>query len=134
MMPLFGGVVVLGLVIVFGLSAATSLLVERQRLYALADGAAIVAAESFDPARVRLVAGVIRAPLSSALVEAEVRNYLSTPGIHSLEGVVLESATTPDSRHARVELSSLWRPPLVSQFFPAALRIGVSAQAQVFIR
>ena len=44
MLPLFGGAVILGLVIIFGISAATSLLIERQRLFALADSAALAGA------------------------------------------------------------------------------------------
>ncbi|MEZ7976324.1 MAG: pilus assembly protein TadG-related protein, partial [Pontimonas sp.] len=54
MLPLFGGAVILALVIIFGISAATSLLIERQRLFALADSAGLAGAESFDPAKLSL--------------------------------------------------------------------------------
>jgi hypothetical protein len=134
MMPLFGGAAVLLLVVVVGVVGATSLLVERQRLFSLADGAAIFASESFDPAHVSRVNSRPRALLSSDLVERSTREFLDRVGPGLLESVRLESARTPDGWHAEVVLSSLWSPPVVSEFFPAALRIQVEARAQTFLR
>lgn len=134
MMPLFGGAAVLLLVVVMGVVGATSLLVERQRLFSLADGAAIYASESFEPAYVSRVNSRSRAPLSSDLVERSTREFLDRVGPGLLESVRLESAGTPDGWHAEVILSSLWSPPVVSEFFPAALRIQVGARAQTFLR
>jgi hypothetical protein len=134
MMPLFGGAAILSLVIIFAVTAATSLLIERQRLFALADTAAIVGAESFDPRLVTKGTQGIDAPLTTARVRQAVGVFLNRSNLSHLDSVVLESATTPDGRHAQVVLSSLWRPPVVSEFFPGSLRISVRAQAQVFIR
>lgn len=122
------------LVVVMGVVGATSLLVERQRLFSLADGAAIYASESFDPAEVSRVNSRSRAPLSSDLVERSTREFLDRVGPGPLESVRLESARTPDGWHSEVVLSSLWSPPVVSEFFPAALRIQVEARAQTFLR
>lgn len=133
-MPLFGGAVILSLVIIFAIAAATSLLIERQRLFALADSAAIVGAESFEPALISKSARGIDAPLTTARVGHAVGVFLDRSDLSPLDSVLVESATTPDGRHSQVVLSSLWRPPVVSEFFPASLRITVRARAQVFIR
>lgn len=133
-MPLFGGAVILSLVIIFAIAAATSLLIERQRLFALADSAAIVGAESFEPALISKSARGIDAPLTTARVRHAVGVFLDRSDLSPLDSVLVESATTPDGRHSQVVLSSLWRPPVVSEFFPASLRITVRARAQVFIR
>jgi hypothetical protein len=119
---------------VFGVVGATSLLVERQRLYSLADGAAIYASENFDPAQVSRVGSQSRAPLASGRVQQSAREFLRRVGAEDLNSVLLESARTPDGWHAEVTLSSLWSPPLVSEFFPELLRIRVDARAQTFLR
>jgi len=134
MLPLFGGAAVLAIVIIFGVSAATSLLIERQRLFALADTAALVGSESFDPAQLTLTPAGIVVPLESGRVRDSVVSFLSTNTWSEFESLRLESARTPDGRHVEVELSSLWRPPLVSAFFPEALRVSATARSQTFIR
>ena len=132
-LPLFGGAVILGLVIIFGISAATSLLIERQRLFALADSAALAGAESFDPAKLSLTPSGIQAALESPRVASAAESFLSRADSAGLESLVLEAAHTPDGRHAEVRLSSMWAPPVVSDFFPASLRISATARSQVFI-
>lgn len=134
MMPLLGGAVVLLLVMVIGVAGATSLLVERQRLFSLADGAAIYASENFDPTQVSRVGWRSRAPLSSGRVEQSAREFLQRVGSEDVDSVRLEAARTPDGWHAEVTLSSLWSPPIVSEFFPEALRLRVDARAQTFLR
>jgi len=133
MLPLFGGAAVLSLVIIFGVSSATSLLIERQRLFALADSAALAGAESFDPALLREGGSGIVVTLESDRVRGAVSRFLATADVSGFESLAVERAGTGDGRSADVELSSLWRPPLVSGFFPAALRISVSARSQAFI-
>lgn len=60
-LPLVAGFGTLALAVVLLVSAATSLYLERTRLYTLADGAALAAAESFDLASVRPTAeGTLR--------------------------------------------------------------------------
>ena len=134
MMPLLGGAAVLLLVMVIGVASATSLLVERQRLYSLADGAAIYASENFDPAQVSRVGSRSRAPLTSSRVQQSAKEFLQRVGSEDLDSVRLESARTPDGWHAEVTLSSLWSPPVVSEFLPEVLRLRVDARAQTFLR
>ena len=122
------------LVMVIGVAGATSLLVERQRLFSLADGAAIYASENFDPAQVSRVGSRSRAQLTSGRVQQSAREFLQRVGSEDLDSVRLESARTPDGWHAEVTLSSLWSPPVVSEFFPEMLRLRVDASAQTFLR
>jgi hypothetical protein len=133
-LPLIGGAVVLALVMVFGVANATSLLIERQRLFALADGAAIAASESFDLQAVRQSATGVVAPLTNTGVQAAAYRYLGAVGPGRLTGVELTRAYTPDGRIATVTMSSQWSPPLVSDFFPASISLSVTASSQAFIR
>jgi len=122
------------LVVVVGVAGATSLLVERQRLFSLADGAAIYASENFDPAQVSRVGSRSRAPLTSSRVQQSAKEFLQRVGSEDLDSVRLESARTPDGWHAEVTLSSLWSPPVVSEVLPEVLRLRVDASAQTFLR
>lgn len=133
-LPLIGGAVVLALVMVFGVASATSLLIERQRLFALADGAAIAASESFDLQAVRQSSSGVVAPLTNNGVQASASRYLSAVGPGRLTGVELTRVYTPDGRIATVTMSSQWSPPLVSDFFPASISLSVTASSQAFIR
>jgi len=133
-LPLIGGAVILMLVMVWGVSASTSLLIERARLFALADGAAVAAAESFNPERVTRGSAGVTTPMTSTEVKAHAVAFLHAVGPGPLEGVLLDRALSLDSRVVEVTVSSLWRPPMVSLFFPASLRLSVTARAQVFIR
>ncbi len=133
-LPLIGGAVALALVMIFGVTSATSLLLERHRLYALADSAAVVAAESFSLQTVRLTEVGVQAPLTSRGVADSVETYLSRAGVGVLKEVRIERAVTPDGRSAEVTLSSGWSPPVVSDFFPQQLRLLATARAHVIIR
>jgi hypothetical protein len=133
-LPLIAGAVALGVVMVFGVTTATSLVIERQRLYSLADAAATAAAESFRPDQVRSTPSGVIAPLRSGDVRRSVGEYLARAGTGAIGGVVVERAITPDGVVAQVTLSSLWKPPVVSQFFPPALRLAVSATSQPIIQ
>ncbi|MDB4607183.1 hypothetical protein OAH31_01640 [Pontimonas sp.] len=82
-------------------------------------------------------AGVSRR-VDMALSALEIRRLVERMLRHTGRRVDMSQpfvdASLPDGRSADVELSSLWRPPLVSEFFPAALRMSVSARSQAFIR
>jgi inner membrane protein involved in colicin E2 resistance len=134
LLPLIGGAAMLLLAVIFGAASATSLLIERQRLYSLADGAAVYASESFDPRNVCMSANGVVAPLTSQQVRKATLFYLSRVESDNLDGLSLDNASTPDGRHAEVSLSSLWKSPLTSDFFPVSLRISASAKAQAFVR
>lgn len=128
--PLVVGFGVLALVLVLVAVAASSLYLERKRLFTLADGAALVGAEAFDLDDVAPTPDGLRAQLEPAEVHAAVAEYLAGAATPSFEGLVLESATSVDGRSATVTLSAIWRPPVVTVFFPDGIRIETTALAR----
>jgi hypothetical protein len=125
----------LSLVLILLVVAATSLYLERKRLFTLADGAALVGAESFDLSDVALTPDGLRPVLDTPSVAAAVTGYLATTPADRFEQLALERAETVDGRSATVELSAYWRPPVVSLLVPEGIRIEVTAVARsVFSR
>jgi len=130
-LPLIIGYAGLALVVVLLVTAATALYLERARLFTLADGAALVGAESFDLDDVTVRDGdVLRPRLTDARVREDVSAYLAAAPADSFAALALESATTPDGLSARVTLSSYWRPPMLTLFAPEGLRLEVTATAR----
>lgn len=128
--PLVIGFGVLALLLVLVVAAASSLYLERKRLFTLADGAALVGAEAFDLADVTATPDGLRAELEPAEVRAAVSEYLAGTATGSFEALALESATSLDGRSATVTLSAIWRPPVVTVLFPEGLRIETTALAR----
>ncbi len=125
----------LSLVLILLVVAATSLYLERKRLFTLADGAALVGAEAFDLDDVTLTLDGPRATLDSADVASAASGYLATAPTTHFESLTLERAETVDGRSATVALSAYWRPPLVTALVPEGIRIEVTAVARsVFSR
>ncbi len=125
----------LSLVLILMVVAATSLYLERKRLFTLADGAALVAAEAFELDNVELTADGPRATLDSADVAAAAAEYLELAPTSGFESLTLERAETVDGRSATIVLSSYWRPPLLTALIPEGIRIDVTAVARsVFSR
>lgn len=129
-LPLVAGFGALALALVLVAAAASSLYLERKQLFTLADGAALVGAEAFDLDDVRVVAGHPEVELDPAAVQRDVRAFLAGTPNTGFEALVLEQATTPDGESATVTLSAIWRPPLVTVFFPEGLRIEATATAR----
>jgi hypothetical protein len=135
-LPLVIASCALGLAVILMVSAASSLYLERVRLFSLADAAALAGAESFDvdgdggaPIAVD-DDGVALPPLTDAGVASTVTAFLAdepTAGIHDLH---VDAATTPDGRSARVTLSATWIPPVASLFAPDGVRIDVTSTAR----
>ncbi|MBX3093460.1 MAG: Tad domain-containing protein [Cryobacterium sp.] len=120
----------LALVLIFVVVAATSLHLERKRLFTLADGAALVGAEAFDLADVTLGPDGPEVTLETPDVAAAVSSYLARVPDTGLESLTLESAHTVDGRSATVTLSAYWRPPMVTLLVPNGIRIEVTALAR----
>ncbi len=127
-LPLIAGYGALALAVVLLVTAATSLYLERKRLFTLADGAALVGAESFDLADVRVTPeGVLRPRLTNAHVLQGAQQYLAEAPASGLENLQLVSASTPDGLSARVTLAADWRPPVLAILLPDGLRLEVTA-------
>lgn len=120
----------LSLLLVLLVVAATSLYLERKRLFTLADGAALVGAEAFELSEVSVGPSGPRPTLTSADVAAEVRDYLAAVPTGSVESLALERAYTVDGRSATVQLSAYWRPPVLTLFLPEGIRLDVTAVAR----
>jgi hypothetical protein len=121
----------IALVLVLVVAAATDLYLERKRLFTLADGAALVGAESFALDAVRPgPSGGLRPQLRPGEVHDAVAAYLAAEPADAFEGLRLEAATTADGRSAAVSLSSQWRPPVLTVFVPDGIRISVTATAR----
>ncbi len=127
-LPLIAGYGALALAVVLLVTAATSLYLERKRLYTLADGAALVGAESFDLADVEVTPqGVLRPRLTDEQFVTGAQQYLAEAPVGGLENLQLVAASTPDGLSARVTLAADWRPPVLAILLPDGLRLEVTA-------
>ena len=117
----------LALLVTLLVASATSLYLERKRLFTLADGAALVGAESFELDEVTMTRDGPRATLTDAGVREAVRDYLASNPIGRFEALSLDGAATPDGRSAQVTVSAVWRPPVVTMVVPEGLRIDATA-------
>ena len=128
----------LSLVLVLLVIAATSLYLERKRLFTLADGAALVGAEAFDLSQVSMVRAVgnssgsdeIALDLESPDIASAVTEYIAASPSNHFDGLRLTQAETVDGRSATVGLSAQWRPPVLTLLVPDGLRIEVTAVAR----
>lgn len=129
-LPLVAFFAMLGLVIVLLVTAATSLYLEKKRLFTVADGAALVGAESFELDEVRMTPDGPRPLLDDAGVASAVADYLGGNPAPDLEGLAVERAFTADGLSATVTMTSTWHPPVVTLFVPEGLRVEATATAR----
>jgi hypothetical protein len=128
---IFAGLI--GLAVIIGTMAATSMYIERKRLFTVADGAALAAAESFNLDDVQVVNGKASVTLTDSAVNAETLHYLQLIPVNESRGVSVLSATTIDGRSATVTLQKWWKPPVVSIFMPEGLKIDVTSTARTVL-
>lgn len=120
----------LSLALILLVVAASSLYLERKRLFTVADGAALSAAEAFSLDDVVVTGAGPRPVLRSADVAEAVRRYLASAAPSSLESLAVERAVTTDGHSATVTLSAFWRPPVLTIIVPEGFRIEVSSVAR----
>lgn len=126
------GFAALALALIIAVAAATSLLIERRRLFTVADGAALAAAEAFALEQVRFDGTEATPELADAVVDRAAADWASAAAA-GLLGVRVDGASA-DDRSATVTVSSAWRPPVVSLFLPEGLRLEVTSTARaVFV-
>ena len=133
-LPLIFGFFAVALALILVATAATSLYLERSRLYTLADGAALAAADSLvlELAAVGGAGGSAR--IDDVELRAQASDYLRAATIGRRNPVTLVSASSPDARGARVRLAAVWRPPIASAFVPRGVRIEVEGNARPVFR
>ena len=120
----------LALVLILLVTAATSLYLERKRLFTLADGAALVGAEAFDLQAVTMTPQGARPILESEDVALAVADYLTEAPVAGFDQLRVDEALTVDGRSATVTLSARWSPPVVSLLVPEGFPIEVTALAR----
>jgi uncharacterized membrane protein len=110
--------------------AATSLYLERKRLFTLADGASLVGAEAFTLDDVTPTVHGNRPLLTSPEVASAVSAYLADNPADHFTDLQVERAMSVDGRSATVELSCYWAPPVLTLFIPKGFRIEVTSIAR----
>lgn len=120
----------MSLVLILLVVAATSVYLERKRLFVLADGAALVGAEAFALDDVTATAAGWRPTLETPDVAAAVSAYVSATPMAEFEALAIDQAESIDGRSATVSLSAYWRPPVLTLFIPEGIRIEVTAVAR----
>ena len=133
MLPLTIFFAALSLVLVLLVVAATSLYLERKRLFTLADGAALVGAEAFELEDVVLTGDGPQIVLTSSAIDAAVEEYIAANAPTSLHDLVVEHAGTSDGSSATVQLSAYWRPPVLSLLVPSGIRLDVDSVARSIV-
>jgi hypothetical protein len=122
-LPLILGYAVLALVLVLVCANATTLYLAQKQLDSVADAAALAGADGFT---LTVDEGGAVARLSDADVRAQATEIVEVVG----EDVVLASATTPDGVSARVTVTSVWHPPIVSLFVPDGVPLSATATSR----
>ncbi len=120
---------VVGLALVLVVVSATSLYLERKRLFTLADGAALAGAESWRIDDVEVVDGALAFDLKADRVRGAAAGYLGD-AVHSLQGLELVRADSADGRSASVTLRAIWHAPISSEWIPVTVPIEVTADAR----
>lgn len=131
-LAIFFGVLCLLLVLI--VTAATSLYIERKRLFTTADAAALVGAEAFELSDLKPAPdGSVSPRLHPRDVKSAVAEYLEQSA-HEFEGLRVIEATTHDGESASVTLSARWRPPMVVLFVPEGIQLEVSSASRAVFR
>lgn len=126
------GFAALALALIIAVTAATSMLIERRRLFSVADGAALAAAEAFALEQVRFDGSGAAPQLADTAVDRAAADWAARAA-SGLEGVRVDGAAA-DQRSATVTVSSAWHPPVVSLLLPEGIRLDVTATARaVFV-
>lgn len=126
------GYVLLSLLTLTVVLAASAVYLDRQKLLSVADGAALSAADTFGLAEPAPDATAPVPELDSGTVRSSVENYLVLTGAGArFNGLSVDPATgAPDNRTARVVLSAVVRPPVVNFLVPEGIPIVVTADAR----
>lgn len=118
---------VLAIAVILVCTAATSLYLAQKQLDAVADAAALAAADGFELAVSDEGATAV---LSDADVEREAQAMVAEIG----RDATLVSADSPDGSSARVTVAGVWHPPVVTVFVPEGVRLEATATSRTALR
>lgn len=118
---------VLALVAILVCVAATSLYLSQKRLDALADAAALAAADGFE---LTVVEDAPVARLTSEGVHRQAQLLVAEVG----GDASLVAASTPDGVSARVTVADEWHPPVLTLFVPDGIALRATATSRTALR
>lgn len=121
------GYAMLALAAVFVCVDATSLYLAQKRLDAVADAAALAAADGFE---LMVRDGEPVARLADDAVRALAGAMVADIG----GGATLVSAGTPDGSSARVTVAGSWHPPVLTLFVPDGVALESTATSRTALR
>jgi uncharacterized membrane protein len=133
MLPLIAFFASLTLTLALLVAGATSLYLERERLFTVADGAALAAAESFALEDVTVEGGLVSAHLTTAESASKAREYLAALPAGAAGGRLHDLTLTrvdTDGARASVTLAASWRPPVAGLLLPDGVRLRVTSSAR----
>ena len=119
------------LLLVLLVVAATSLYVERKRLFTAADAAALAGAEAFELSDLQPAPdGSLRPRLASQNVTAAVVSYLRDDVKHDFESLRITEASTRDGTSATVTLTARWKPPVLALLVPDGMPLSATSTSR----
>ena len=121
------GYAVLAIAVILVCTAATSLYLAQKQLDAVADAAALAAADGFE---LSIVGGEPVATLTDAGVRREADAMVESIGASAR----LVAATSPDGVSARVTVAGQWHPPIVTIFVPDGVALESTATSRTALR
>ena len=125
-LPLALGYATLAIATVFVCVCATSLYLAQKRLDGLADAAALAGADGFT---ISVEGDAVRA----RLVDFSVLEQATAIMDAAATDAQIVSAGTPDGVSARVTVTSVWHPPLVSMFVPDGVRLESTSTSRTLL-
>lgn len=117
------GYALLALALVLVCANATSLYLAQKRLDSAADAAALAGGDGFT---LELIDGRATAVLTDDDVREQAEEVVAAMG----EAITVVDASTPDGVSARVTVSGVWHPPVVSLFVPNGVPLGATATSR----
>ncbi|MCK1801502.1 pilus assembly protein TadG-related protein [Nocardia zapadnayensis] len=129
-MPLAVGFTTIALVLVILGAVITDIYLAHRKLYALADSAALAAADSFEPDYGSDPAIIF----TDVAVQREAESYLDRAQVSSRFRGLDVQGESPDDRSVEIVLSARYRPALVSPFVPRGIELTATARARGALR
>ncbi|MBG6184508.1 putative membrane protein [Arthrobacter sp. CAN_A214] len=126
------GYLLVSLLVVTVVMAVSAVYIEHKKLLSVADGAALAAADSFGIDETSGRSAVPLPSLSGSAVQAATGAYVERTGAGGrFSALAIDAATgAPDGRTARVVLTAVVHPPMVSILVPAGIPITAVADAR----
>lgn len=126
-LPLILGYVLLAIAVILVCTCATDLYIAQKRLDSLADAAALAGADGFT---LEAADGRVHAELT----DEKVREQADAVVAAVAQEARITYAGTPDGVSARVTVSMVWHPPMLSPFVPEGVPLESTATTRTALR